>query len=154
MRKHGKIEKEAFLEEVRKTMEDEGFSSEMPDRIYDDLKKVRFDLENTTGFSSSEGFAGYPVGHRETRPGLHVFFVNAGGDWEFPVCFVFYWGHEGMLRAYVPKDGNAWCKKEKCAYGSEEDPTHGDDRRQYEYAKEISEKKMIEEINGHIISAT
>jgi hypothetical protein len=56
------------------------------------------------------------------------------------------------LRAYIPEDGNAWNKKEKCAYGSENTyqettDTDGDYER---IEKEISEERMIEEILNHI----
>jgi len=49
-----------------------------------------------------------------------VLFINAGGDWEFPICFVLYWDGKKM-RAYIPSEGNCWNKQEKCAFGSEED---------------------------------
>lgn len=51
---------------------------------------------------------------------MHTFFVNAGGDWEFPICFVLYNGTSG-IRAYIPEKGNVYNKKRKCAYGSEND---------------------------------
>lgn len=149
------ISKEDFLKKVKTLLsneddEDDKFPWEMPLSIAADLSKVRFDWENYTGFDARQGYASYPFGYKELKPGFHVFFMNAGGDWEFPVCFIFYWG-DGKLRAYIPKEGNAWNKKEKCAYGSEEisysellaTPTEDHD-------KEISEEKMIDEIVHHI----
>ena len=72
--------------------------------------------------------------------------MNAGGDWEFPVCFVMYWdGKE--LRAYIPKDGNAWNKKQKTAYGSEEDmdEDYEVDSEKIE-EKEVSEEKIFADV--------
>jgi hypothetical protein len=102
---------------------------EFPAYIQKDLDKVQFDLENwcignadpsyTKYPSDHEGLAGYPCGYEVLSNDLPVLFVNAGGDWEFPVCFVLYW--DGVkIRAYVPSNGNCWNKKEKCAYGSED----------------------------------
>ena len=65
--------------------------------------------------------------------------MNAGGDWEFPVCFILYWGN-GKLRGYTPKDGNAWNKEERSAYDDGGD--HND---------EINETKMFEEILKRIV---
>lgn len=147
------ISKEEFLAKVKNIIvpseededNDEGFPWQMPAQIGKDLSKVRFDWENYTGFMSSTGFANYPVGYKEINLGFHVFFMNAGGDWEFPVCFIFYWG-DGKLRAYIPKNGNAWNKKEKCAYGFED----SEEQIKEDYSNEISEAKMIDEILHHI----
>jgi hypothetical protein len=101
---------------------------EFPTTIKDDLKKVNFDFENyeignaDPNYSKypSEGFNGYPCGYQLLPNNLPVLFVNAGGDWEFPICFCLYWDGKKM-RAYIPEDGNTYNKKEKCAYGSEDD---------------------------------
>jgi hypothetical protein len=145
------ISKEVFLARVKTLMESEDFPYELPSQIEKDLSKVNFDWENFTNFNETISFASYPVGYRELKPGFHVFFVNAGGDWEFPVCFIFYWG-DGKLRAYIPEDGNAWNKREKCAYGSEEYDNMKEDIEEdaYEYAEEIVEENMIDEILTHI----
>jgi len=139
------ISKEDFLTEVEAVMDDEEFPYELPARLEKDLKKVDFDWENFTGFGETHGYCGYPFGYRELAPGFHVYFVNAGGDWEFPICFCFYWGDD-ELRAYIPKDGNAWNKEEKCAYGSEEwgNETEGEH-------DEVDEEKIIADILGRII---
>jgi hypothetical protein len=147
-----KISKEDFLAKVKSLMENKDqddeyiFPGEMPQILLKDLKKVQFDWENYTHFNETQGYATYPVGYKEVAPDFHVFFVNAGGDWEFPVCFIFYWGEE-KLRAYIPEDGNAWNKKEKCAYGSEDLVDENSDQ----FEKEINEEKMIDEIKKHII---
>ena len=121
------ISKEDFLKKIKNLLvtdddnEDDGFPWEMPKRLGKDLSKVNFDWENWTSFNSREPFANYPfVGYKELAPGFHTFFMQAGGDWEFPVCFILYWG-EGVLRGYIPTAGNAWNITEKCAYGSEDD---------------------------------
>ena len=145
------ISKEDFLTNVKTLMDNDEFPYEMPKIIERDLGKVNFDWENYTEFGYRGHFANYPMGYKELKPGFHAYFVNAGGDWEFPICFIFYWG-DNKLRAYIPEDGNAWNKKEKCAYGSENTyqettDTDGDYER---IEKEISEERMIEEILNHI----
>ena len=107
MKTWDQIKKEDFLAKVRSLMVndvedvDDTFPWEMPAQISKDLSKVKFDWENYSSFDQTPpGFADYPVGYRELKPGFHVFFVNAGGDWEFPICFIFYWS-DGKLRALV-----------------------------------------------------
>ena len=135
-------EKEIFLEAFPYNI---GYQTGTKD-IAKDLSKVNFDFENYTSFEYQENYSNYPVGYMELKSGFHTFFVNAGGDWEFPICFVLYWGNK-KLRAYIPKDGNAWNKKEKCAYGSEDNPTNKTDEQM---EQEVSEEKMITEIIKHI----
>ena len=139
MRHYTEIPKEKFVSIVKGMMNDEEYPYEMPNRIAKDILKVNFDFENFTSFNEKEGFSDYPVGYRELSPGFHVFFANAGGDWEFPVCFLFYWG-DGKLRGYTPTDGNAWNKKLKCAYDDGGD-----------YDEEVNEVKMVEEILKRIV---
>lgn len=128
-------------------MDNDEYPYEMPAKIAQDLKKVNFDFENYTDFRDSTGFSNYPVGYRELTPGFHVFFVNAGGDWEFPICFILYWG-EKSLRAYISSDGNAWNKKEKCAYGSEYNEEN--EKTDQEMEAEVSEVKIINDILNRI----
>ena len=106
------------------------FLYNLPSKIQKDIAKVQFDFENYNlgtadpNYKSEyardyEGYCGYPVGIEVLENGLPVLFVNAGGDWENPICFCIYFdGKE--LRGYVPSDGNVYNKKEKRAYGSEE----------------------------------
>lgn len=101
-----------------------------------DIKKINFDFENYyignadanfDKYPDSCQYEGYPCGYETLSNGLAVLFVVAGGDWEHPVCFCLYWdGKE--IRGYVPTNGNVYNKKEKCAFGSEEngDATLGD----------------------------
>lgn len=94
--------------------------------IEKDLSKINFDLENcSVGNADPEyddgGYCEYPVGYEVLSNGLPVLFVNAGGDWECPICFCLYYDGK-YVRAYIPKNGNLYNKKEKCAYGSEDFP--------------------------------
>jgi hypothetical protein len=93
---------------------------DLPEKIYKDIKKVEFDLENySIGSAANEkGFDKYPCGYEVLDNGLPVLFINAGGDWEFPICFCLYWNGK-EFRGYVPTEGNAYNRKEMCAFGSE-----------------------------------
>lgn len=103
---------------------------EFPAHINKDLAKIQFDFENYNIGNADpsyekyptdhEGYNNYPCGYELLPNGLPVLFVNAGGDWECPICFCIYWDGK-KLRAYIPEDGNVFNKKERCAYGSEED---------------------------------
>jgi hypothetical protein len=98
--------------------------------IQKDLSKINFTFENW-GFggaeyvhnpayiSSCESHIGYETGYKTLENGLPVLFGTGGGDWEEPISFCIYWDGKN-LRAYIPKKGNVYNKKEKCAYGSEE----------------------------------
>lgn len=110
--------------------EDEGFPYSLPRKILDsDLTKINFDMENwcignadpsyEKYPSDHKGYNNYPCGYEILENGMPVLFVNAGGDWECPICFCIYWDGKA-LRAYIPKDGNVYNVNEKCAYGSEE----------------------------------
>jgi len=146
------INKADFLTHVKTLLNDHSeFPYDLPVKIEQDLNKVNFDWENYTQFDDTEGFGIYPVGHRELTKDFHIFFMNAGGDWEYPICFILYW-NKG-LRAYIPKNGNAWNKKEKCAYGSEDDVFQKFEDGEYDpdtIDKEVSETAMIKEIMDHI----
>ena len=47
--------------------------------------------------------------------------VCAGGDGEFPVCFVIYLSKKGVLRAYVPRRGNIFNPLNKSAFGNDDE---------------------------------
>lgn len=93
-------------------------------KIKKDLEKINFDFENLTfggeGYYDEGSFADYPAGYKVLDNNLPILLSNAGGDWEHPICYCIYWDGKEM-RAYIPKDGNVYNKKEKCAYGSEDD---------------------------------
>jgi len=145
-RYYGNITKIDFLNKIKELMDNDDYPYEMPTQILKDLSKINFDFENYTGFDKTKGYANYPVGYKELISGFHVFFVNAGGDWEFPICYIYYWGYDNKLRAYIPKDGNAWHRKEKCAYGSNLSGEYDE----LEVENEVSEEKIIHEILNHI----
>ena len=109
------------LEEFKGKIEEvfEFFDNEydFPSVISKDLAKINFDLENCTR-PDDANFANYPAGFRMLAPDFPAFFVNAGGDWEFPICFVLYWDGK-QVRGYIPNAGNVYNRTEKCAYGSE-----------------------------------
>jgi len=113
------------------------FPYNLPNKIIEsDLAKVNFDFENWDVGNASQnydeyptdhqGFNGYPCGYEVLENGMPVLFVNAGGDWECPICFCIYWDGKA-LRGYIPKDGNVYNVKEKCAYGSEESGNFDED---------------------------
>lgn len=90
--------------------------------VQKDLSKIIVSDEN---FTDSQGdfdcddivfgpqYLEYPSGKK-----LPVLICAMGGDWEIPVVFILYFDHNSKLRAYIPEDGNFYCKKYKCAYGS------------------------------------
>lgn len=151
MRYYTETTKDIFLAKVEKLMTDREFPWELPNSIEKDLSKVNFDWKNYSVFGDDYN-CGYPVGHKELVEGFHIYFCAAGGDWECPVCFVFYNTNEG-LRAYIPKDGNLWNKKEKCAYGSESnfDEAYADGGEKDPRVHEYSESKIINDILSRII---
>jgi hypothetical protein len=109
----------------------EEFPYNLPTKVLEsDLTKIEFDFENycignaDPGFKKylmdHKGYCGYPCGYKLLPSGIPVLFVNAGGDWEFPICFVLYWDGKG-IRGYIPTEGNVFDKKNKCAYGNTEE---------------------------------
>jgi hypothetical protein len=122
--------------------------------ISKDLSKVDFDMENYQIGNANPSFkkypedhisaVGYPTGYEVLSNGLPVLFVSAGGDWQFPICFCIYYDGD-KLRAYIPSDGNAWNKKEKCAYEPEED---NDDN--VKFIKECDADKIRQDIINRI----
>lgn len=155
------ISKEDFLEKIKKIAINIEENYELPKKVGDDLNKVVFDWENHTLHFDEEknkfdnkNFANYEVGYKELKPGFHTFFVNAGGDWEYPICFILYWDGSS-IRAYIPEEGNVYNKTYKTAYGSEGDTKiknlpdvdwNGEDKDQeYDY------DKMIQDIESRII---
>lgn len=101
---------------VEPLVESDEFPYELPSQIEKDLSKVNFDFENTNFI---DGYEGYPCGWEVLPNGLPVLFVNAGGDWEQPICFILYWDGK-KIRGYIPEDGNIFNKEQRCAYGSED----------------------------------
>ena len=99
-----------------------GFKDLTP-QIKKDLKKIKFDCENTTteptdayGSSVNGDIKDY-VGLHTLDNGLSFLGVTAGGDWECPLFFMIY-SDGSKLRAYIPKEGNVWNISTKEAYGN------------------------------------
>lgn len=63
--------------------------------------------------------------------------MNAGGDWEVPICFAFYWDGTEM-RGYIPSEGNVWNKELNRTWGNENGGFY-----------DIDEKKLIESIEDN-----
>jgi hypothetical protein len=82
-----------------------------------DLSKVIFDFENWT-FKTGEFCVACQLGIIQ-KDDLVFVLGCAGGDWESPVIFALYLDPKGVLRGYVPEDGNTYDKKYKTAYGSQ-----------------------------------
>lgn len=148
------ITKELFLEKVKALSkydedgdEGEDYPYDFPAQIEKDLSKIEFDRENFTRFDDTDedSFGCYPVGYKYLENDLHVFFVNSGGDWEYPICFIFYWDGK-QIRAYIPKNGNVYNHAEKCAYGSDSDPYHDHE----ELDKNFNFNNLIEDIISRI----
>lgn len=91
---------ENFLHEIV------GFSNSLANK---DVQKIDFDFENSA--VDNEGEKALP-------DGTAIIWAYAGGDWEYPVYFVLYLDPDDHIRAYVPKDGNTYCHKCKCAWGT------------------------------------
>lgn len=97
------ITMDEFKDKCNKTfnIDTDGFNPHdgLSSTIKKDISKVNFDFENyeignadpNYGEYSSKGFNGYPCGYQLLPNNLPVMFVNAGGDWEYPICFCIYW---------------------------------------------------------------
>ena len=90
-------------------------------RIAADLSRVKFDMEDCIYTQEEAGeidtIYSKIVGPTSIEE-IPVVGILAGGDWEYPVFFVIYWSGK-YLRAYIPKDGNPWNRKNKCAFGND-----------------------------------
>jgi len=128
----------------------EEFPYNLPEKVNSDLSKIAFDFENYTlgdadpNYPSSQCYSGYPCGYKTLPSGIPVLLVNAGGDWEFPICFALYYDGKG-IRGYIPTDGNVFDKKNKSAYGNSDEEV-GDDSLQ----KLVNPEAIINDINSRI----
>lgn len=120
MARHAKAGQD--IETLRQKIEDAGGIYEVvyQSKIQDDLKKIEFDCENVTDPDDEEGFnmPGFQHGYDTLQNSVPVCWVGAGGDWEDPLAFCVYIGEDGSLRAYIPKEGNAYNFKTKAAIGN------------------------------------
>lgn len=111
-------------EDLKQKIEDAGGMYEVvwQNKVRDDLKKIEFDCENVTDEGDEDeggfGMPGFQHGYDVLPNGIPVCWVGAGGDWEDPLAFCVYIGDKGELRAYIPKDGNAYNFKLKSAIGN------------------------------------
>lgn len=111
------------FKDICKTIgETDSFNNELIER---DIP-IAFDCEN---FEFEKSFVNYPCGYHVLDNGLPVLFINAGGDWEFPICYCLFWNGQN-LRGYLPKKGNVYDAKRGSAYSGEftniEELKHGD----------------------------
>lgn len=110
-----------------------GYSTQ---KIKDDLSKIEVDGENAEligefGMPGTEDLEQF-----EMLNGVPIAWCAMGGDWELPIVVVLYIGDKGELRAYIPKDGNAYNKKAKAAFGNEDDEDF-DEERDYVFDAEL-----------------
>lgn len=139
---YSKISKNDFLQKIEKLMDNiDGEYPSVSKIIEKDLSKVTFDMEEYSEFDEKEVKGDYPIGYKELVSGFHVFFCWACGDGEYPVGFIYYY-NDNKIRAYIPKNGNIWNKKDKCAY-----PYY---IKLNEIEDKISFEDMKEEIIKHI----
>lgn len=106
--------------------------------------KIQFDFENTE------------VEQIVTlESGVTVAIVSAGGDWEVPLCFAFYYDGK-KFRAYIPKDGNPYNRSTKTAYGNadDEDDDNADALKNFGvkncYGIDPDMTKILSDINSRI----
>lgn len=100
-------------------------------KVVNDIKKVSVSFENVV---TKGDIIEYPLGFTELPNGVSGYLFMVGGDWEKPVAaFLYYDGKS--FRAYVPKEGNSYNKKYKCAYGSEPDGREYNVREEYDFSK-------------------
>lgn len=112
-----KMTLEDFKQLMEPYIEKEDFPVFVSKKVETDLSKVHFDFENYE--FEDFGFMKYPIGFRMLSNGVPVLFVNAGGDWEVPICYCLYWdGKE--IRGYIPDKGNVYNREYMTAYGSED----------------------------------
>lgn len=154
MARHGKIITLDQFKDLCKTKLGVGTDDfdiyELPDAIQKDIK-IQFDYENydlgnaEPSFkdypTDHQGYNNYPVGYEVLPNGMPILFINAGGDWECPVCFCIYYDGK-VLRAYVPTEGNVFNVKQKCAFGSEDE-----DEDEQEYPQGDPEKIRLDVMN-------
>lgn len=82
--------------------------------------------------------------------GTAIVWAFAGGDWEFPVHFVLYLDPKNKIRAYIPSDGNVYCHKCKCTYGSCECDDQQEEFDDDYYTDHLNFQAMFEDVNNRI----
>lgn len=79
-----------------------------------DVKKINFDFEN---YEIDEEDPDFTL-HNSLPDGTSIIWAWAGGDWESSISFILYLDPTKKIRAYIPSDGNVYCHKCKCAWGT------------------------------------
>lgn len=81
--------------------------------------KINVDCENADLIGSYNMPGTEKLPQFEMIGNIPVAWCAMGGDWEMPIVVMLYADSDGNLKAYVPKNGNAYCKAENCAWGNE-----------------------------------
>lgn len=146
-------------------------------RVYKDLQKVEFDLENNS-IECVDELAYDDISPEYTLEELKGIFKKAyaenyncaisslpsaflqlkdyaillcwgGGDWEYPLFFILYLDNKNHLRGYVPSKGNTFNLKYKSAYGNNEDYPENDEKVDLRFKPDF--EMMIEDIQNRIV---
>lgn len=119
---------------------------------YKDFKKIEVDLENVDWIQGESYMYGEMTGFQNIDD-FNFIGVGGGGDWEFPVYFILYLDEKG-LRCYIPKNGNAYNKKRKAAFGNYEVDDDGNETDEFLEDSEIEEmidfEAMKQDISNRI----
>lgn len=115
---------------------------------YKDVHKINVEFENC---GETDEFYDKDIDkHRQLKDGTAIIWGYGGGDWELPIQFVLYLDPKNKVRAYVPSDGNVYCHKCKCAFGTcecEDQPEEFDDDY---YTDNLNFYAMMEDVNNRI----
>ena len=113
-----------------------------------DVQKINFDFENS---SATDEFYDKDIDkHSQLTDGTAIVWAFAGGDWEYPVHFVLYLDPKNKIRAYIPSDGNVYCHKCKCAYGTCECDDQQEKFNNDYYTDNLNFHAMMEDVNNRI----
>ena len=113
-----------------------------------DVQKINFDFENN---GATDEFYDKDIDkHSQLTDGTAIVWAFAGGDWEYPVHFVLYLDPKNKIRAYIPSDGNVYCHKCKCAYGSCECDDQSEEFDDDYYTDHLNFQAMFEDVNNRI----
>ena len=118
-----------------------------PDKLYSDIHdKLEVDGENSELIGKFDMPGTEDLEQFEMLNGVPIAWCGMGGDWEMPIVVALYIGYKGELRAYVPKDGNAYNKKNKAAFGNEDDDDEFDEDKDYVFDAD----KLREDVKNRI----
>ena len=79
------------------------------DTLKKELSEVSFELENFNCGDEEWDMPGYKCG-RDIVAGKDVLWCAAGGDSQKPLAFVLFVDDEGVVHAYIPREGNCYDK--------------------------------------------